>query len=37
MVEPLRGLVCFSKPCGGASEGFSLYVFQDRVVEPLRI
>ena len=35
MVEPLRGLLCFSGPCGGASEGFSL-CFQGSVVEPLR-
>ena len=26
----------FFRPCGGATEGFSLYVFQGRVVEPLR-
>ena len=28
--------MCFSGPCGGATEGFSLCVFQGRVVEPLR-
>ena len=28
--------MCFSGLCGGATEGFSLCVFQGHVVEPLR-
>ena len=28
--------MCFTGSCGGATEGFSLYVLQGRVVEPLR-